>query len=84
MAAKRHRRQLYQIRVLLAFETTDKYRGSSVIGVSYEPSYSAFESRSAAKVTKNGEQISNRGRKIFGSFVPDVDVFSISMALRIT
>lgn len=85
MAAKRHRRQRCKIRVvLLTFEATDNCRGSSAKGVSYEPSYSAFESRPATKMTKNGEQILNRGRKTFGAFVPDVDVCSVSVTLRVT
>ena len=47
---------------------------SSATEIYHEPSYSAYKSGLITKSTETGERVLNRGRKTYGSFVPDVEV----------
>jgi hypothetical protein len=51
----------------------DNFRKESTkINISYEPSYRAFDVDGSERT----DQVINSGRKIFGSFIPDIDVYT--------
>jgi len=54
---------------------------SSATEIYHESSYSAFESGPGTEFTETGERVLNRGRKTYGSFVPDVEVYLKRMVL---
>jgi hypothetical protein len=60
--------------VSISAPLTRSSRPSSITEISYEPSYSAFESQAVTNAMEREERMINRGRKTYGSFVPDVDV----------